>query len=144
VRVSCAVTPHHALLNSDDAKTYTLFTKMNPPLRSETERSALFAALLTGTIDWIESDHAPHTLQDKKAGASGIPGFSGILLLVKALMEQGASSSLLQQLLGGRVQEVFGLPVRNVFIPDYDDLESYSLLSAREYPWDSYRNLRLR
>lgn len=144
VRVSCAVTPHHALLSSDDAKDRSLYAKMNPPLRSETERSALFAALLGGRIDWIESDHAPHTLQDKEAGANGIPGFSGILLLVEELLEQGATAPLLQKLLGRRVQEVFHLPCREIFIPAYDDLESLSTKSADEYPWDSYRNLRLR
>lgn len=144
VRVSCAVTPHHALLSSEDAKERTLYAKMNPPLRSETERSTLFAALLEGRVDWIESDHAPHTLRDKEAGASGIPGFSGILLLVKRLLEQGATRPLLEQLLGRRVQEVFKLPIRDVFVPAYDDLESLSLKSAAEYPWDSYRNLRLR
>ncbi len=48
VRVSCAVTPHHALLSSEEAKDHSLYAKMNPPLRSETERSVLFAALLGG------------------------------------------------------------------------------------------------
>ncbi|NCC65955.1 MAG: dihydroorotase, partial [Spirochaetia bacterium] len=90
-RISCGVTAHHALLSSADAKQRYLYAKVNPPLRSETERSALFAALLEGRIDWIESDHAPHSLRDKERGASGLPGFSGLLLLVKALIEKGAS-----------------------------------------------------
>ncbi len=64
--------------------------------------------------------------------------------LVKRLLEQGATEPLLEQLLGRRVQEVFHLPARDVFIPAYDALESFSLKSAGEYPWDSYRNLRLR
>ncbi len=143
-RISCAVTPHHALLSSEDAKDASLYAKMNPPLRSETERSALFAALLEGRIDWIETDHAPHTLQDKKEGASGIPGFSGLLLLVKALIEQGASEALLQQLLGKRVQQVFGLESRPVSIPAFDTLLSLSQASAKAYPYDSFANLRLR
>ncbi len=143
VRISCAVTPHHALLSSDDAKQRSLYAKMNPPLRSETERSALFAAVLDGRVDWIESDHAPHTLLDKERGASGISGFSGMLLFVQQLLEAGASDALLKQLLGQRVQEVFGLPFRDITIPVYDELALLSEKSAREYPWDSYSNLRL-
>jgi dihydroorotase len=143
-RVSCAVTAHHALLSSEDAKKRFLYAKVNPPLRSETERSALFAALLEGRIDWIETDHAPHTLKDKEQGASGLPGFSGLLLLVKALIEAGASDELLSRLLGGAVQELFDLERRAIGIPSYDALERMSEASKSEYPYDSYASLRLR
>ncbi len=143
-RISCAVTAHHALLSSKDAKDHSLYAKMNPPLRSETERSALFAAILEGRVDWIETDHAPHTLQDKEAGASGIPGFSGLLLLVKQLMEQGADSSLLARLLGGRFLQVAGLVERPIHIPAYDQLAKLSQTAADAYPYDSFSKLRLR
>lgn len=143
-RVSCAVTPHHVLLNMLDAKDAALGARMNPPLRSETERSALFAALLEGRVDWIETDHAPHTLADKQAGASGIPGFSGLLLLVKAMIERGADEKLLRSLLGERVLQVFGLPSRPIFIPAYDTLCSLSQTACEAYPYDSYANFRLR
>lgn len=144
VRISCGLTPHHALLSTVDAQQRGLYAKMNPPLRSETERSALFAALLAGRIDWIETDHAPHTLADKEGGASGIPGFSGLLLLVKALVEAGASEKLLMRLLGQRVLEVFGLEERTITIVPYDELSLRSLAAAKEYPFDSFANLRLR
>ena len=143
-RISCAVTPHHALLSSKDACDHDLYAKMNPPLRSETERSSLFAALLEGRFDWIETDHAPHTLQDKEQGASGIPGFSGLLLLVKQLIEQGASSKLLARLLGERVLQVAGLPEREICIPSYDQLSALSLAAAGAYPYDSFAKFRLR
>ncbi len=143
-RISLAVTAHHALLCSKDAKDHSLYAKMNPPLRSETERSSLFAALLEGRVDWIETDHAPHTLRDKECGASGIPGFSGLLLLVKQLIEQGAEHSLLTQLLGSRVLQIAGLPEREISIPAYDQLSDLSLAAARAYPYDSFSTLRLR
>ena len=144
VRISCGLTPHHALLTTVDAQQRGLYAKMNPPLRSETERSALFSALLAGRIDWIETDHAPHTLADKEGGASGIPGFSGLLLLVKALVEAGASEKLLMRLLGQRVLEVFGLEERPITLVPYDELSLRSLAAAKEYPFDSFANLRLR
>lgn len=141
-KVSCAVTPHHVLLSNHDAKNHGLYAKMNPPLRSESERSALYAALLEGRIDWIETDHAPHTIEDKEGGASGIPGFSGLLLLVKRLVEHGCPATVLAQLLGGRVQEVFGLPRRPVIIPAYDDLKMLSDQASKAYPFDSFATIR--
>ncbi|MGB4405246.1 MAG: dihydroorotase family protein [Sphaerochaeta sp.] len=141
-RISCAATPHHLLLNSKDASDHMLYAKMNPPLRSESERQALFAALLAGRIDWIETDHAPHTLSDKEGGASGIPGFSGLLLLVKRLYEAGCPLSLMQSLLGGHVQEVFSLEKRPVSIPPLVGLDQSIREVARMYPFDSFSDLR--
>ncbi len=141
-RISCASTPHHLLLNSTHASDRALYAKMNPPLRSEEERDALFAALLAGRIDWVETDHAPHTLEDKEGGASGIPGFSGLLLLVKRLYEEGCPHSLMQSLLGGRVQQVFSLEQREVFIPPQASIGESSLLAAQAYPFDSFAPLR--
>ncbi len=141
-RISCAATPHHLLLNSSDASDHMLYAKMNPPLRSESEREALFRALLAGRIDWIETDHAPHTLADKEGGASGIPGFSGLLLLIKRLYEVECPLPLMQSLLGGRVQEVFSLHKRPVCIPPLLGLEERALTVAALYPFDSFSNLR--
>ena len=71
--VSCEVTPHHlALCGTDEPYIRAL---VNPPLRSEDDRVALLEALRDGTVDVISTDHAPHTLDDKAAGA---PGFTGL------------------------------------------------------------------
>ncbi len=71
--VSCEVTPHHlALCGTDEPYIRAL---VNPPLRSEDDRVALLEALRDGTVDVIATDHAPHTFDDKAAGA---PGFTGL------------------------------------------------------------------
>lgn len=71
--VSCEVTPHHlALCGTDEPYIRAL---VNPPLRSESDRIALLEALRDGTVDVISTDHAPHTFEDKAAGA---PGFTGL------------------------------------------------------------------
>jgi dihydroorotase len=65
--VTCEVTPHHLLL-TDQAVADTGFstnTKMNPPLRSESDREALVNGLADGSIDAIASDHAPHHKDEK-------------------------------------------------------------------------------
>lgn len=63
VDASGEVTIHHLLLNEFDV-TDTNF-KMNPPLRTKEDQEALREALLDGTIDFLASDHAPHTQEDK-------------------------------------------------------------------------------
>ena len=67
------VTPHHLGLVGTDAP--NIRALVNPPLRSEDDRRALIEALRDGTVDVIATDHAPHTQEDKAAGA---PGFTGI------------------------------------------------------------------
>lgn len=74
VRVTCEVTPHHLFFDTsmlNDANRMML--QMNPPLRTPEDRVALIGALREGFIDYIATDHAPHTLEEKAVGASGLP-----------------------------------------------------------------------
>ena len=71
IKVSCEAAPHHLFFSSKDMKDN--FLKMNPPLRPEKDRLALLAAMKRGKIDMLASDHAPHTIEDKAAGAAGVP-----------------------------------------------------------------------
>ena len=50
-----------------------MLLQMNPPLRSRADRLALVEALRSGVIDYLATDHAPHTLEEKEVGASGVP-----------------------------------------------------------------------
>ncbi|OYD06642.1 dihydroorotase [Paludifilum halophilum] len=64
-RVTAEVTPHHLLLCEDDIPGLDSRFKMNPPLRSVRDREVLLEALKDGTIDFIATDHAPHTTEEK-------------------------------------------------------------------------------
>jgi dihydroorotase len=64
-RVSAEVSPHHLLLSDEEVRSLDTSFKMNPPLRSEDDRSALIEALRDGTIDCIATDHAPHARDEK-------------------------------------------------------------------------------
>lgn len=140
-KVTLASTPHHLLLNRDMAKNHELYGKMNPPLRSEEERKALFQALLEGKIDWVETDHAPHTLSDKEKGASGIPGFSGTLKLLMVLRTQGLPEDRLRELYGKNVLKAFGLRDMDIFLPGEDECGDLAVMAAACYPYDSFRDL---
>src|SRR6266853_2390385 len=65
-RVTCEVTPHHFTLLDEDVGEYDTNFKMNPPLRSATNREAILVALADGTVDAIATDHAPHATHEKQ------------------------------------------------------------------------------
>ncbi|MCY3647538.1 MAG: dihydroorotase [Chloroflexi bacterium] len=69
--VTCEVTPSHlfltdeAVAGSDLTPAYDTSAKVNPPLRTETDRLALLAGVNSGVIDAIATDHAPHAPEEK-------------------------------------------------------------------------------
>jgi len=87
VRVTAEATPHHLLLTDEAVREsgYDTSTKMNPPLRSEGDRQAVLAGVRDGTIDCIATDHAPHTVDDKKVefdqAAFGVVGLETAVAL---------------------------------------------------------------
>ncbi len=70
-RVSAEVTAHHLLLEENDVKGTNW--KMNPPLRSHTDRMALIEGLENGDLDFIANDHAPHTAKEKARSMEQAP-----------------------------------------------------------------------
>jgi len=90
VRVTCEVTPHHLALIDEDVGEYRTNFKMNPPLRTATDREALLAGCADGTIDAIATDHAPHALHEKRQefdkAPFGVTGLETALALTITLL----------------------------------------------------------
>jgi dihydroorotase len=63
--VTCEVTPHHLTMTDEDVRELDTRRKMNPPLRSESDRLALVEGLRSGVVDCIATDHAPHARDEK-------------------------------------------------------------------------------
>ncbi len=78
VRVTCETTPHYIAGTHEMVIGYDTNTKVNPPLRSESDRLAIIEGIKDGTIDCIVTDHAPHHLDDKRVeyslASNGISG----------------------------------------------------------------------
>ncbi|PTM59194.1 dihydroorotase [Desmospora activa] len=72
-RVTAEVSPHHLLLCDTDIPGPDPAYKMNPPLRSARDRQVLLEALKDGTIDFIATDHAPHTTEEKERPITEAP-----------------------------------------------------------------------
>jgi len=118
VRVTAEVTPHHLFLTDEAVREtgYDTNTKMNPPLRSEADREAVLAGLRDGTIDCIATDHAPHTVDDKKVeydhAANGVVGLeTAVALCLDRLVGAGLLElPYLVALLSANPARVLGLP----------------------------------
>jgi dihydroorotase len=77
--LTCDVTPHHLTFTEEDVARLGALAKCNPPLREATDRDALRAGLLDGTIDCIATDHAPHTAGEKSQDLLDAPfGIAGL------------------------------------------------------------------
>jgi allantoinase len=91
--VTTEVCPHHLVFHRDEMNRLGPKSKMNPPLRSRTDRSALWSGLLRGTIDMTVSDHAPCPPEMKEAGTDDIreawSGVDGVQMILRVLLSEG-------------------------------------------------------
>jgi dihydroorotase len=114
-RATAEVTPHHLCLTDEAVRTLDANMKMNPPLRTEDDRSALIEALRDGTIAAIATDHAPHSPEEKDVPFESAPfGVTGLetsfASLYTYLIEPGvlALETVLERMSAGPAA-IFGL-----------------------------------
>ncbi|WP_232700328.1 dihydroorotase [Halobacterium wangiae] len=112
---TCEVTPHHLFLSRVDLDELGTFGRMNPPLRSEERREALFDRLADGRVDVVATDHAPHTREEKDASIwdapSGVPGVETALpLLLQAASEGELTYERVRDVTAANPAAIFDLP----------------------------------
>ena len=117
-RVTCEVTPHHFTLIDENVGEYDTNCKMNPPLRSATDREAILVALADGTVDAIATDHAPHAAHEKQVeferASFGITGLETALALAITKLHRDHKIPLTRivELFTAGPARVFDLPGR--------------------------------
>ena len=93
VRVTAETAPHYFTLTDEAVSGYDTNAKMNPPLRTLSDRQAVREALADGTLDAIATDHAPHSILEKETefdvAANGIIGLETAVPLTLALVREG-------------------------------------------------------
>lgn len=112
-QITCGVCPHHLFLTNDDESRLDGFFRVKPPIGDQSDQDALWEGIHDGTIDIVESDHAPHTKDEKTAQepAYGMPGLETTLgLLLRAVHEKRLSMELAQALLYDRPKRIFSVP----------------------------------
>jgi dihydroorotase len=123
-RVSCEVTPHHFTLTDENVGEYNTHCKMNPPLRSSSDREAILVALADGTVDAIATDHAPHAAHEKQVeferAAFGITGLETALALAITQLYRDHKIPLTRivELFTAGPARVFNLPHRGSLARD--------------------------
>ncbi|MDP4106817.1 MAG: dihydroorotase [Bacillota bacterium] len=128
IHVTAEVTPHHLLLCDEDIPSLDANYKMNPPLRGADDRAALIEGLMDGTIDFIATDHAPHTMEEKSEGMQLAPfGIVGLetafpLLYTNFVLENKMTLEQLISYLTKQPAEAFGLPFGTIEINAPADL----------------------
>lgn len=115
VQVTAEATPHNLTMTEDMVNLADSSTKVNPPLRTDSDVNAILAGLLDGTIDAIVTDHAPHAVEEKdreyKYAPSGFPGLETALgVLLTDLYHTGkAELPLIIEKMSSAPAKIFGL-----------------------------------
>ena len=146
VDVTCETAPHYLLLDENDLIDDGRF-KMNPPLRSKSDREALIEGVLDGTVDMIATDHAPHSIEEKSKGleksAFGIVGLeTAFPVLYTKLVKTGlVPLERIIEMLTKAPRERFGLTQKKDFsVWSLDERESVDpakfLTMGRATPFD--------
>ncbi len=108
--ISCGVTPHHLLLTEQDAEKLGPYGRMKPVLKSKSDVEFLWKNL--SNIDVIESDHAPHTKEEKEGDNPpfGVPGLETTLpLLLTAVSENKMTIEDIIRLCHTNPAKIFGI-----------------------------------
>ncbi|VTT85507.1 Dihydroorotase [Halorubrum sp. DM2] len=136
--VTCEVTPHHLFLSRERTRSLGTFGRMNPPLRSEERREALFARLAAGDVDVVATDHAPHAVDEKRRGLvdapSGVPGVETLYpLLLESVRTGELSLERVRDVVAANPAETFGLDRKGRVAEGYDaDLVLVDTADPRE------------
>lgn len=134
--VTVEVTPQHLLLNTGAYETIGTLAQMNPPLRSPHDQEVLWKALLDGVINFIATDHAPHTLEEKAKDypktPSGMPGVETALpLMLTQAMQGRCTVPQVANWMSTAVANAYQIPKKGAIAPGYDadlvlvDLDTY-------------------
>lgn len=149
LKISAGVTPHHLFLTSRDIKKLGSFALVKPMLDPEKNQEYLWEGLLDGTIDLIETDHAPHTKKEKEGNHPpfGIPGLETALgLMLKAVAEKKISLNQITRLLHDNPQKIFNIPKQGNTYIELDSDKPYLVESSKLYSkcgWSPFDNWTL-
>lgn len=113
--VSAGATPHHLFLSEQDREKLGSWGIMKPPLATSLDVAALWEGLRDGTVDMIETDHAPHTKEEKQKQPPpfGVPGLETSLpLMLSAVAEGRISLDMIGKLMYDNATRIFAIPTQ--------------------------------
>lgn len=126
LNITCDVTPHHLFLTEKDLPYLDGFGEVKPSLKSQSDADFLRDNLKF--IDCIATDHAPHTLKEKKSfdPLSGMPGLETMLpLLLTAVKQKRLVLADIVRLTNTNPQKIFGFKQEENTYVEVDTEEKY-------------------
>jgi len=146
VQATAEVTPHHLCLTDEAVRSLDPNVKMNPPLRSASDRTALIEGLKDGTITAIATDHAPHARHEKdvpfEAAPFGVTGLeTAFAALYTHLVEPGLVplETVLERMSAGAAR-AYGLDEPRVAVGAQANLVLLDLHAAYTVSEDLFRS----
>ncbi len=112
-RITAGVCPHHLYMTDKDRERMKGYAMMKPPLGTIDDQKALWRGLTDGTIEVIETDHAPHTRGEKEKDppAFGVPGLETMIgLMFKAVKEGRIKESNIEKFIYINPKKIFDIP----------------------------------
>lgn len=111
IKVTCETCPHYFTYTEDKLLSRDADYRMNPPLRSESDRLAVLEAVIDGTVDCIVTDHAPHASNEKAdfiKAPNGVVGLETSLAVTLTQLYHTGKLSL------GRIVEIMSVNPRKL------------------------------
>ena len=129
VDISCETAPHYLTFSSADVRDDGRY-RMNPPIRSLDDRSAMLEAVCDGTVDMIATDHAPHSAEEKSRGLASLNGIVGLEVAFPVLYTELVKKGLISlerliDLMSYSPSKRFGIELNGFSVFDLN--EEYSI-----------------
>lgn len=148
LKISCGVTPHYLFLNEHDSKRLGPFGLMKPPLGSKNDQDFIWKNLKY--IDLVESDHAPHTIEEKKSDKPpfGVPGLETTLpLLLNAVNNKRLDLDDIIRLCYEGPRTVFNLKVNPLNKVEVDLNSEFIILDSKLHTkcaWSPFAGMKVK
>jgi dihydroorotase-like cyclic amidohydrolase len=128
--VTAGVCPHHLFMTEKDRETMKGYATMKPPLGTIEDQQALWKGLNDGSIDVVETDHAPHTKEEKEKDppAYGVPGLETAAgLLFKAAHDGLIREADVTTFLYTNPRKIFNIPEQQDTYIELDPQKEYAI-----------------
>jgi len=147
-KVTAGVCPHHLYLTGEAREKMKGYAMMKPPLGTSADKEALWVGLNDGTIDIVETDHAPHTREEKEKDlpAFGVPGLeTAVGLLFKAVKDGRIKKDDVVKLLYTNPKRIFNIPDQADTYTECDPEKAYVVAPPYETKcgWSPFEGMTL-
>ena len=125
VNITCETAPHYLTFSSEDVRDDGRY-RMNPPIRSLSDKLAMIEGICDGTVDIIATDHAPHSAEEKSKGLASLNGIVGLEVAFPVLYTELVKGGVITlerliNLMSYAPSERFGITLNGFTVFDLND-----------------------